>query len=181
MKVNIKLIFFLGLISCLLASCVSSKKYKNIQHTLMLKEVDINLLQTKMEQKDSTIFQLEKAISNLQNAIEKQDLKIEYLNREVQFKNEKIRGLETDLMYVKTLHDTVSRKNDYLTKSHKVFAEITKNLLEELEMQNLKVLNLSIAVEQRDSLNIHLVKKAKRNMSDKKYKKALEKLGFVFQ
>jgi hypothetical protein len=61
-----------------------------------------------------------------------------------------------------------------------LYACITKNLLSELEIQQLKVMNLTLAVNRQDSSNIHLIKKAKKEMSDKKYKKALEKLGFVF-
>ena len=53
-------------------------------------------------------------------------------------------------------------------------------MLEELEVKNLKVLNLSLALQKQDSLNIHLVKRTKQNISDKKLKKSLEKLGFVF-
>ncbi len=76
--------------------------------------------------------------------------------------------------------DELSKRITDLHNSNSVNAEIIKKMLEELEVKNLKVLNLSLALQKQDSLNIHLVKRTRKNISDKKLKKSLEKLGFVF-
>jgi hypothetical protein len=89
--------------------------------------------------------------------------------------------LNVELKRIQDEKDLITKSNEALIQSNTTYVGITKNLLSDLEVQYLKVLNLSIALERQDSLNIHLVKKVKREMSDKKYKRALEKLGFVFE
>ena len=91
-----------------------------------------------------------------------------------------IKSMEDNLSFVKTTNADLSKRMDDLSLSNKVNVEIMKKLLEEAETQHLKVLNLSLALQKQDSLNIHLVKRSKKNISDQKLKKSLEKLGFVF-
>ncbi|MBK9736965.1 MAG: hypothetical protein IPO92_19250 [Saprospiraceae bacterium] len=88
--------------------------------------------------------------------------------------------MEDNLIFVKTTNADLSKRMDDLSLSNKVNVDIMKKLLEEAEIQHLKVLNLSLALQKQDSLNIHLVKRSKKNISEQKVKKSLEKLGFVF-
>ena len=102
------------------------------------------------------------------------------MKKEHSFKDEKIRDIENNLIFVKTSNVDLSKRMDELSTSNKLNVDFMKKLLEEAEVQHLKVLNLSLALQKQDSLNIHLVKRTKKNISDKKLKKSLEKLGFVF-
>lgn len=129
----------------------------------------------------NSLDSLKKANEILQNTVRHQEEINVLLKSDVRFKSDRIDELNVELKRVQDEKDLITKSNEALIQSNTTYVGITKNLLSDLEVQYLKVLNLSIALERQDSLNIHLVKKVKREMSDKKYKKALEKLGFVFE
>ncbi|MBK7009869.1 MAG: hypothetical protein IPH36_15165 [Saprospiraceae bacterium] len=106
--------------------------------------------------------------------------KINSLQNELVMKDELIKASENNTTFVKEANEDLNKRITDLHTSNAVNADIIKKMLEELEVKNLKVLNLSLALQKQDSLNIHLVKRTKQNISDKKLKKSLEKLGFVF-
>jgi hypothetical protein len=129
----------------------------------------------------SSVDSLKKANEILQNTVRHQEEINVLLKSDVRFKSDRIDELNVELKRIQDEKDIITKSNEALIQSNTTYVGITKNLLSDLEVQYLKVLNLSIALERQDSLNIHLVKKVKREMSDKKYKRALEKLGFVFE
>lgn len=129
----------------------------------------------------SSVDSLKKANEILQNTVRHQEEINVLLKSDVRFKSDRIDELNVELKRIQDEKDLITKSNEALIQSNTTYVGITKNLLSDLEVQYLKVLNLSIALERQDSLNIHLVKKVKREMSDKKYKRALEKLGFVFE
>jgi hypothetical protein len=129
----------------------------------------------------NSLDSLKKANEILQNTVRHQEEINVLLKSDLKFKSDRIDGLNVELKRIQDEKDVITKSNEALIQSNTTYVGITKNLLSDLEVQHLKVLNLSIALERQDSLNIHLVKKVKREMSDKKYKRALEKLGFVFE
>lgn len=129
----------------------------------------------------SSVDSLKKSNEILQNTVRHQEEINVLLKSDVRFKSDRMDELNVELKRVQDEKDLITKSNEALIQSNTTYVGITKNLLSDLEVQYLKVLNLSIALERQDSLNIHLVKKVKREMSDKKYKRALEKLGFVFE
>lgn len=129
----------------------------------------------------NSLDSLKKVNEILQNTVRHQEEINVLLKSDLKFKSDRIDGLNVELKRIQDEKDVITKSNEALIQSNTTYVGITKNLLSDLEVQHLKVLNLSIALERQDSLNIHLVKKVKREMSDKKYKRALEKLGFVFE
>ncbi len=129
----------------------------------------------------NSVDSLKKSNEILQNTVRHQEEINVLLKSDVRFKSDRMDELNVELKRVQDEKDIITKSNEALIQSNTTYVGITKNLLSDLEVQYLKVLNLSIALERQDSLNIHLVKKVKREMSDKKYKRALEKLGFVFE
>lgn len=168
---------------CLLSfsSCVSSKKHNALK-------VDYSKQETKaalQKQQYDSLMVLHQQLIQANMILEKEwgfaKEKIQMLTKETNKNSDYILGLKQEMEVLRNEKSAVDFKNEELIKTQGVFAGITKNLLSELEMSQLKVMNLTLALERTDSLNIHLVKKAKKEISEKKYKKALEKLGFVFQ
>lgn len=161
-------------------SCVPAKKYKALQ-------ADFSTEKMKSEEKSKTITELQSsvlafraAVAGLEMELAHQKEKTTWLTKESAQKSERIQEMQQELKVVHQQNEAFAKKNDDLVQVNSVYSGITKNLLSELEVQNLKVMNLTLALTRQDSVNIHLIKKAKKEMSDKKYKKALEKLGFVF-
>jgi hypothetical protein len=174
-----KVIFIFLLIP--LVSCVSTKKYKMMTQKFQT-SYEQNVTQSAtISDLLNSLDSLKKANEILQNTVRHQEEINVLLKSDLKFKSDRIDGLNIELKRIQDEKDVITKSNEALIQSNTTYVGITKNLLSDLEVQHLKVLNLSIALERQDSLNIHLVKKVKREMSDKKYKRALEKLGFVFE
>lgn len=164
-----------------LVSCVSTKKYKMMTQKFQT-SYEQNVTQSAtISDLLNSLDSLKKANEILQNTVRHQEEINVLLKSDLKFKSDRIDDLNVELKRIQDEKDVITKSNEALIQSNTTYVGITKNLLSDLEVQHLKVLNLSIALERQDSLNIHLVKKVKREMSDKKYKRALEKLGFVFE
>ena len=174
-----KLFYILGLV-LLCSSCVSKKRYTAMENRLLEKERE-----NKSVQSNYTAIVIQHGIIKdsllmikYENTLESQ--KNEVLNKELLKKDQIESELRSGLVdKEKTIVD-LNRKNDLLIDTNKRYSEITKSLIENLESQNLRVLNLSLALQKQDSVNVNRVKKTNSELSEQKYKKALEKLGFVF-
>ena len=150
-------------------------------------ELSYHQVQNDLEQSNGQVAEYTKNNLNLEQKLltanqenKLKELKMENMQKEDLLKEATIKSLEDHLTFVKTTNNDLSKRMDDLSLSNKVNVDIMKKLLEEAEIQHLKVLNLSLALQKQDSLNIHLVKRSKKNISDQKLKKSLEKLGFVF-
>src|SRR5690606_1684367 len=148
---------------CLLgfSSCVSSRKHNTLKADYSKQEAIVAL---QKQQYDSLKVSHQKLIqANM--ILEKEwgfaKEKIQMLTKESNKNSDYILELKQEMEILKTEKSAVDFKNEELIKTQGVFAGITKNLLSELEMNHLKVMNLTLALERTDSLNIHLVKKTK--------------------
>ena len=148
---------------------------------LAQQEIEMVSQKTRIDSLLSAMTALQQSKTLLEKEITHQHEKVNLLQREIAGKSTHIADLQTEMERVKQENVSCLERNEELTHTQSVYAGITRNLISDLEVQQLKVINLTLALERMDSLNIHLVKKSKKELSDKKYKKALEKLGFVFQ
>lgn len=164
----------------ILPSCVSSKKYKQLEETNIQIQNELQRANNLVDECSKTNLNLEQKLLNANFESQLKDEKLEASRKEHLNKDKVIQGLEDDLIFVKSSNAELSKRTDELSASNKINVDIMKKLLEDSELQHLKVLNLSLALQKQDSLNIHLVKRTKKNISDEKLKKSLEKLGFVF-
>jgi chemotaxis protein MotB len=162
-------------------SCVSTKKYRSLESTLTDVRHDLQNSKLQLDECRQNNVLLDKNLASAQHDAKLKDQKIESLQKEHIYKDEKINSLETNLVETKNNNEQLSKRVDEMYVAGKVNVDIMKKMMEESENQNLKILNLSLALQKQDSLNIHLVKRAKKKkVSDEKIKKSLEKLGFVF-
>jgi hypothetical protein len=149
-----------------LVSCVSQKKYKILSSTSESQSIQINNLTNKLS---------EEAIANKLLLSQ-----IELLKNDISHKEDKIKLLtENEAFFKKTNHNLTEKLNSFAETSL-VNADVMKKTLLELDKQNLKVAELSQNLQHKDSLNILLVKKVKKESTNKKLINSIEKLGFIF-
>jgi chemotaxis protein MotB len=172
--------FFFLLVITVVSSCVSSKKYKQLELSYHQMQNDLQQSNGRVVECTKNNLALEQKLLTAHNENQLKDQKMESMKKEDLLKDVTIKSMEDNLSFVKNTNAELSKRMDDLSLSNKVNVDIMKKLLEEAEMQHLKVLNLSLALQKQDSLNIHLVKRSKKNISEQKVKKSLEKLGFVF-
>jgi hypothetical protein len=172
--------FFIFAVSTMFFSCVSTKKYRMLESSLNNSQIELQF--SKDQAMDCSINNknLERKIVSLENDNTIIDIKLTSKITENKEKDERLKALDSHLSSVKSSNDELLKRIEGLSSSNIVNVGIMKKLLEDQEIQQLKVLNLSLALQKQDSLNIHLVKKSKTIISDDKLKKTLEKLGFVF-
>ncbi|MBK8700735.1 MAG: hypothetical protein IPN29_14830 [Saprospiraceae bacterium] len=164
----------------MLSACVSSKKYKTMETNYFMAKNDLTKAHASLKNCEEEKIQLQANVETWKHKHQLQVVMSENLQGEAILLNDKIKGLQENVDFVKTTNADLTKRIDDLYNTNNVNADIIKKMLEEMEIKNLKVLNLSLALQKQDSLNIHLVKRTKKNISDKKVKKSLEKLGFVF-
>lgn len=163
-----------------MVSCVSSKRLKSVESKYSLLEEKLEMAYQSIDSCQARNAELLVNLESSRAETQVANQKIMALQNEVKMSAELIRVADENTAFVKAANDDLNKRIDVLHNSNAVNADIIKKMLEELEVKNLKVLNLSLALQKQDSLNIHLVKRTKQNISDKKLKKSLEKLGFVF-
>lgn len=173
-------LFLFLLMASFIPSCVSSRKYKQLELSYIQSKNDLQNSNNLVSEYTKNNLSLEQKLLSAHHESQLMDQKIESMKKENRLKDETIQNMENNLSFVKTTNVDLSKRMDDLSTSNKINIDIMKKLLEDAEVQHLKVLNLSLALQKQDSLNIHLVKRTKKNISDQKLKKSLEKLGFVF-
>lgn len=143
-------------------SCVSSKRLKSV-------ESKYSMLEQKLEMANQTIDSCKVQNAALRVSLESSkaetqvaNQKINSLQNELVMKDELIKASENNTTFVKEANEDLNKRITDLHTSNAVNADIIKKMLEELEVKNLKVLNLSLALQKQDSLNIHLVKRTKQ-------------------
>lgn len=151
--------FLLTLVLIAFTSCVSNKKHKTLTSEY------------------NTTCQ---KIAELENKNEALRFKVDKMESELEYKNDKIKNLQESETFLKRNNDELAIRMNDISQSTMVNADIMKRTILELDKQNQRVLELSQSNMQKDSLNVLLVKKVKKRMSDKKLMSALEKLGFIF-
>lgn len=161
-------------------SCVSSKRLKSVESKYSLLEQKLELANQTIDSCKVQNVALKVSLESSKAETQVANQKINSLQNELLMKDDLIKASENNTAFVKEANEDLNKRITDLHNSNAVNADIIKKMLEELEVKNLKVLNLSLALQKQDSLNIHLVKRTKQNISDKKLKKSLEKLGFVF-
>ncbi|MBP8726266.1 MAG: hypothetical protein KBF37_01265 [Saprospiraceae bacterium] len=168
------------LIIGLLASCVSAKKYKALEANHAGLQTEYQLSQKGLTSSQNVIADLYNDRDSLSSIVYKQTLRVKELEHTVNDQEQKI---GSSIVEVQTLTTEVSRLTkwvDDLSQTCKTNAEIMRRTMDDLNTQQLKVLNLSLALQRFDSMQISSVKRAKKQLSEEKIRRSLEKVGFVF-
>lgn len=148
-----------------MASCVSSKKHNQL--TMTYHEMENRLSKT------------ENSLAEEKEKTKDLSYKIESLEKDNDNKKDKIKDLDRELKFVRETNEVLNKTIEDISGTTKVNAEIMGKTLEELANKNSAILDLTASLNKKDSLNVVLVKRVKKKLSDRKLKRSLEKLGFV--
>jgi chemotaxis protein MotB len=133
------------LIFTLLTSCVSQKKYTDLQNRAELCEDELRTTSTELRSISNQLLVLENNLANEKN---------------------KSKALEKQGDYFKSTNTNLLDRLSDLSVVSKFGAESIKKSLEALNEQNTYIKNLTGSIQRKDSLNLALVMNLKRSLDD---------------
>ncbi len=151
-----KLFYYLVCISLFTGSCVSSKKYKN--------------LQAEQEELKSALQKCKESVAECQSS--KEDIVLEYKTRINDISNAnsakdgKIKGLEEQMEYLKKNNNNLLDRLSDLSVVSKAGAESIKKSLDAMNEKDKYIKDLTSSMSKKDSTNLALVMNLKRSLSD---------------
>jgi chemotaxis protein MotB len=137
---------------CLLGSCVSSKKFKNVQDEYSTLSNKYTQLQSDLKNCEDDKLKLNSNLSSMQSSSENQKQQIKTLNDQVEF-------LKTNTTQM------LGNLKDLSVISDKQAESVTKSL-EKLSERDAYIKDLQSAIARKDSLNMVLVMNLKGALSD---------------
>lgn len=132
-------------IAMFLASCVSQKKYSDVENRVQLAENRAQLCENDLKSKQNELLVLNANLANEANKVNKLEKQIDYF-----------KSTNTNLL---------DRLSD-LSVVSKTGAESIKQSLEALNEQNKYIKDLTTSMQRKDSLNLVLVMNLKRSLDD---------------
>jgi chromosome segregation ATPase len=150
----------------MLTSCVTTSKHHKLFASYELTE--------------KALRQTEDQLLKCEDMLAEKKYELEVMDKEKNHLNDKIKTLDASLQFAHKSNQQLNERVAELTGTAVSNTDIMKKTIEELSFQSLKNEQLTSALVKKDSINYLLTRKAKSKMSDKKLKKSLEKLGFVF-
>ncbi|HMX89185.1 MAG: OmpA family protein [Saprospiraceae bacterium] len=151
-----KQLLALTLISLSVLSCVSSKKYK-----LALAESDA------LRQSLTNCRQDLGSCQNTKDELGRtSDARIKELNQGLSSRNEKIKGLEEQIDFLKKNNNNLLERLSDLSVVSKAGAESIKKSLEAMNEKDRYIKDLTQAVSRKDSINLALVMNLKKSLGD---------------
>lgn len=151
-----KLFYYLVCMSLFAGSCVSSKKYKN--------------LQAEQEELKSALQKCKESVAECQSS--KEDIVLEYKTRINDISNAnsakdgKIKGLEEQMEYLKKNNNNLLDRLSDLSVVSKAGAESIKKSLDAMNEKDKYIKDLTSSMSKKDSTNLALVMNLKRSLSD---------------
>ncbi|HRI32630.1 MAG: hypothetical protein IPO85_16375 [Saprospiraceae bacterium] len=142
-----------------ITACVPMKKHK----ALILQYSDVNAaLKEKNDINTSLSEQLDKC-----NALN-------------EFNTSKIKDLEAHIKFAESNNTNLTTRIGELSGSTKTNAEVLQRALAEIYDKDEQITELSNILKKKDSVNVILVKKVSKSITNKRFRKSLEKIGLVF-
>ncbi len=151
-----KKIFVLALPILLLTSCVSKKKYLEMQGSL----------RTNYEQLQARVNTCETERNDLQAKLRDTENQLLQRQTELNSANSRISALEKENEYLKSTNTSLLDRLSDLSVISQSGAENIKKSLEALNEQNKYIKDLTSRMQAKDSMNLALVMNLKRSLSD---------------
>ena len=164
------LAFLLFLLS--LTSCVSTKKYKSLYASKESLHSELVMTHAELATASTRLTDLEKEKMKLASRLEATQV-------EVLHKEERIRLMSDNEQNLKKTNTELKNWVENFTSNNAMLTENNKKAIGELEKQNQRVADLNRSIAKKSAVNVLMVKKAKRNITDKKLLRSLEKLGII--
>ncbi len=154
---KLSLLLMLGV--ALLPSCVSKKKYKELEDALASNK---NLL-SKCEERNS---ELEKQVLDLTRLLEEANSKLKKANDDLAAANMKVKSLEDQVMVLKGSQNNLLDQLNTASVINKAGAESIKKSLEAINAQSSYIQELTKSMQYKDSVNLALALNLKKTLKD---------------
>ena len=148
-----KKIFLFTLALGMLSSCVSKKKYVDLQEACSEKEKKLQMALSDCQEAKSKLEQ------DLESAMTK-------YNAELDAKERQVQSLQQQLEFVRENNTNLLERLSDLSVVSKSGAESIKESLKAINQQNEYIRELNTSIQRKDSLNLVLVSKLKRSLDD---------------
>jgi chemotaxis protein MotB len=140
------------IVSFMISSCVSSKKYSEMENKSLQQ-------QESLQKKDATIMALRSDLRDQEN-------KLLITSTDLSNEKYKVKSLEQQLEYFKSTNTNLLDRLSDLSIVSKSGAESIKKSLEALNEQNRYIKDLTTSMQRKDSINLILVMNLKRALSN---------------
>ncbi len=146
----------LALCVLLMSSCVSKKKFAALEESS----------QSRVAQMESALNDCNNNVSGLQGQVSTLETRLAQANTDLDNANTKNADLQDQVAFLKENNTNLLDRLSDLSVVSKAGAESIKASLETMNRQNAYIQDLNTSIRQKDSLNLALVMKLKRSLSD---------------
>ncbi len=143
----------------LLPSCVSKKKYKELEDALASNKS----LLSRCEEKNN---ELEKQVLDLTRLLEECNSKLKRANDDLSAANMKVKSMEDQLMVLKSSQNNLLDQLNTASVINKAGAESIKKSLDAINAQSSYIQELTKTMQYKDSVNLALALNLKRTLKD---------------
>jgi chemotaxis protein MotB len=150
----------------LFSSCVSKKKYLEIQTAQTEARVAREKLQLQFENCEAERVRLNSSLEEAENQLKQSEQQLAVRSAELENERLKTRSLEQQMEYFKSTNTNLLDRLSDLSVVNKSGAESIKKSLEALNEQNKYIKDLTTSMREKDSLNLALVINLKRSLGD---------------
>lgn len=162
---NLKL-FSLFLILLMLSSCISKKKFMEMQDSRDAAQSQYNSLKTQFDECQSQAVRFQADVENLSNQLNLKDQELAVSKNETQNERNRIKALQEQIDYLQQSNTNLLDRLSDLSVLSKTGAENIKKSLETLSKQGDYIKQLNSSMQRKDSVNLILVMNLKRSLED---------------
>lgn len=162
---NLKL-FSLLFILVLLSSCVSKKKFLDMQGSRDAAQKQYETLKLQFDECQSQAVRFQNNVENLRNQIGLKEQELAVSKSETENERNRIRALQEQINYLQQSNTNLLDRLSDLSVVSKTGAENIKKSLETLSKQGDYIKQLNTSMQRKDSVNLILVMNLKRSLED---------------
>jgi chemotaxis protein MotB len=162
---NLKL-FSLLFILALLSSCVSKKKFLEMQDGRDAAQKQYETLKMQFDECQSQAVRFQTNVENLRNQLGLKEQELAVSKNETENERNRIRALQEQINYLQQSNSNLLDRLSDLSVVSKTGAENIKKSLETLSKQGDYIKQLNTSMQRKDSVNLILVMNLKRSLED---------------
>ncbi len=162
---NLKLLSLLLIIG-LLTSCVSKKKFLDMQAGRDQAQLEYEKLKLQFDECQSQAVNFQSRLSNMESALRIKEQELAVAKNETQNERNRNSALQEQINYLQQSNTNLLDRLSDLSVVSKTGAESIKKSLETLSKQGDYIQQLNQTMQRKDSVNLALVMNLKRSLSD---------------
>ncbi len=158
--------FTLLMVFGLLSSCVSKKKFQEMQDGRDQAKLEYERLKLQFDECQSQAVNFQSTIGNLRNSLSLKEQELAVSKNETENVRNRIPALQEQINYLQQSNTNLLERLSDLSVVSRTGAENIKKSLETLSKQGDYIQNLNTSLQRKDSVNLALVMNLKRSLAD---------------